>query len=238
MVCQLPFALKLCLNGLQNAALFFAITFKLLYNKRDMPEPEKRIVMGRGEVSESQQQLAIEALNQLGFVAETVDPERYDEFRQLLVPAGTPGYYTFEEISSEEQYLGKEHLHGFHTRHADHLAPRLVTIAFQNLVQPRTKYKGGVGERIAPETVGLIVKKRAEVGFAPLNGAFNRSLLDSEILDSVVQVGSAINFISSLRDPAVEDRIARLGRKNSTQMQFLNLLAAQLVEQIRSGKDQ
>jgi len=154
------------------------------------------IFLASGIISSVRHGEVLNALAEFGLSAYVVPPEHQLEDREQAILPYTP----FEEITSTEQYLGKEHLHQFINKYVPRANKRTATKAFSMLVEPRFKAKPGhgIGMRVPAEVTGLKYKTRDELNFPKIPSEYNSDTLDEDVLNTVVQVGSTLNFIQMI----------------------------------------
>lgn len=157
------------------------------------------IILARGELTPEEIEYNLRFLGARGLRTEIIDPKGPRDFRERLIAQDT--IYSIDEITSDQQFLAKEHFSEFRKQYRADLHPVVAGTAFSVLVNPKQygyhpfsssqrKYANPPLKYIPPENLGLVVRTRESVGLPlPLYPTANLQ---------VVRVDSFLGFASDL----------------------------------------
>lgn len=200
------------------------------------------IIIVKGELSPEQIEYNLRFLAAQGLKTEIIDPKAYRDLREGL-RIQRPKIYSVDEITSREQFLVPEHFSEFRINYRANLPTTTSGIAFAVVTHPKRplpkiyryydrssrarRYESRhmrPEEPIDPDSLGLVVRGRDEVGLAiPDNVPRGTNLV-------AVQVGSFLEFVGSLQSgekPAIN------GLTDKTK-EFLMALASHLESRIEA----
>lgn len=188
-----------------------------------MSNPEVRHYLISAEVPTDDWVLALQVLGRLGIDAQPVATEDLEGPDSLVLDTIEDGTipYTLEEIVSREQYLSNEHLGEFWPKYREDREAvsgrkpskhEALCWGINMLTHPSPKH---IGYRLPPARraeyaaqLGLkIVKPRSLVGFSDTYSGSAYGLWDHQDYgDTVVEVGSFIDYVRKLKDMRMSER--------------------------------
>jgi len=201
-----------------------------------------RILIARGTPEAVER--AAKVLSQLDIEVGYVQPEQHTQIDNILETLRTPGYYRFSEITSPEQWLGREHVLAFHRRFAPDYDKKIPSIAYNALVAPAVRSKDpGRGKHSRPidpdhitKSLGLVVASRKRINFPPLSDIHHNANTPTESVKRAVNVGSLFSFYALLEDsPKLAARLHGFHKPDSFNRQFLKQLVTQLKTQVHGN---
>src|SRR3989344_2861675 len=199
------------------------------------------IIIVRGVLSPEQVEKNLRFLAAQGLKTEIVDSKAYKDLREGL-KIHRPEIYYVDEITSREQFLVREHFSEFRINYCADLPTTTSGIAFGVVTHPkrilpkisyspygsypsfsRRRYENRRPEEpIAPDSLGLVVRRRDEVGLAiPDNLPQGTNL-------AAVQVSGFLEFIRDL----LPDQKSDINGLTDKTKKFLKALASHLESQI------
>jgi len=149
----------------------------------------------------------------------------------------------FGDIVDPRHFLGYEHISDFQEIHAVEFPSfMIISRTFGGVVYPRKPPVLGTGggrspgQRIDdPETIGLIVKTRDQVGFPRLPRSITKNS-NPDVVQRVVQAGSVIMFAGLLRTPSFREGINYMSNPNHLEPRAVQTMAADLTRQIDQAR--
>ena len=158
---------------------------------------ERLSLLADGEFEAQQRQEVLRAIASMGFTLREIPPVAYDE----LVIADYETIYTFDEIVSPDQYMGKEHFRQFKDTYLPGVSRNTAGWLFNIFIDPREyATMSADDEHYDPSEFGIVLKSRSELGLPDLADKYKTPQNPQRTLDQslMVEVGSVVEFLDQM----------------------------------------